>query len=169
MKNIIRRQLSLFVPPNEAEQIEYVRQTYNPLQSELIKSHVTLCRENEIENLDQIIQNLSQLPPGEISIDFGTILRSENGKGVLLPAQGSNMAYHNLRKQILSGLISNPDRPEPHITLMHPRNSTCTDSIFNLLKEIAFPNRLTFRKISLIEQVNGGKWEILKEFNLNDE
>lgn len=39
-----RLQLTLFVPPQQAASIEAIRQTVNPLQYALIKSHVTLCR-----------------------------------------------------------------------------------------------------------------------------
>ncbi len=49
---------------------------------------------------------------------------------------------------------------------MHPRNSTCTDSIFEKIKELEFPTELEFVKISLIEHRNGGKWPNLQEFNL---
>jgi hypothetical protein len=53
-----------------------------------------------------------------------------------------------------------------HITLIHPRNSTCTDAIFEQIKELKFPTVLEFGKISLIEQRNGGKWNVLQEFNI---
>jgi len=47
---------------------------------------------------------------------------------------------------------------------MHPRNSTCTDQIFDTIKQISLPQRLLFTKISLIEQKIGKKWHILSEF-----
>ena len=53
----IRRQLTLFVGEKDAITIEQIRQKFNPLQFKLIKSHVTLCREDEIENLEQVIEN----------------------------------------------------------------------------------------------------------------
>jgi hypothetical protein len=53
----IRRQLTLFVEQKDAEIIERVRQEFNPIQFNLIKSHVTLCREDEIQNLEQVISN----------------------------------------------------------------------------------------------------------------
>ena len=48
----MRRQLTLFVKKEDAETIEQIRQAFNPRQFELIKSHVTLCREDEIQNLE---------------------------------------------------------------------------------------------------------------------
>jgi 2'-5' RNA ligase len=56
--------------------------------------------------------------------------------------------------------------PVPHITLMHPRNSTCTDEIFEELKKLKFALTMKFDRISLIEQVNNGKWKILENFNI---
>ena len=41
-----RIQLTLFIEENEAETIEQIRKEFNPEQYELIKAHVTLCRED---------------------------------------------------------------------------------------------------------------------------
>ena len=47
---------------------------------------------------------------------------------------------------------------------MHPRNSTCTDNIFGQIEKVGLPTKLKFKKISLIEQKDGGQWKILQEF-----
>jgi 2'-5' RNA ligase len=160
----IRRQITLFVNPKDAEIIELVRQRFNPIQFSLIKSHITLCREDEIENIEQVISNLQSLPKKEIVIEFGKVKRFDNGKGVLLPAITDNKDLLTLRRQVLHGMIDNPRRYEPHITLMHPRNSTCTDEIFLQIEQLSLPKKLSFKKISLIEQEEGKKWNILQEF-----
>ncbi|MCB0517124.1 MAG: 2'-5' RNA ligase family protein [Chitinophagales bacterium] len=162
----IRRQLTLFVDVKDAEHIEQIRQEFNPRQFHLIKAHVTLCREDEIKNLEQVISNLFLLTQTELNIKFGKVERFDNGKGLLLPATNSNEEFDNLRRQVLSGLIDNPRKQEVHITLMHPRNSTCTDNIFKQVETINLPTILNFKKISLIEQKDGGQWKILQEFSL---
>lgn len=53
--------------------LKIVRQEFNHIQFELIKSHVTLCREDEIQNLDQILTNLAFSKQTEISIEFGNL------------------------------------------------------------------------------------------------
>jgi hypothetical protein len=164
--NNIRRQLTLFVEPEDAEIIEQVRQEFNPLQFELIKAHITLCREDEIQDLEKVISNLLLLTSTEISIEVGKVIRFDNGKGLLIPAKGINIEFQELRRQVLQGLIDNPRTQEPHITLMHPRNSTCTNKIFEIIKDISFPKNLKFKKISLIEQKDGRCWNIKKEFEL---
>ena len=168
MTNNIRRQLTLFVSPKEAETIEQVRQKFNPRQFELIKSHVTLCREDEIKNLDQIIINLSLLKQTELVIEFGKVARFDNGNGVLLPATTGSAEFQKLRKQVLVGLIDYPRKQEPHITLMHPRNSTCTDNLFKQIEQISLPTKIEFKRISLIEQQKGGQWLVLQEFAFKD-
>ncbi len=168
MTNNIRRQLTLFVNQKDAKTIEQVRQKFNPRQFELIKSHVTLCREDEIQNLAQVITNLSLLTQSEIVIEFGKVTRFDNGKGLLLPATTNNTAFQELRKQVLVGLTDNPRKQEPHITLMHPRNSTCTDNIFGQIEKVSFPTKLKFERISLIEQEIGGQWRVLQEFEFKD-
>jgi hypothetical protein len=166
MTNKIRRQLTLFVEHKDAEIIEEIRQEFNPRQFEIIKAHVTLCREDEILNLEKVKLNLLLLTQNDFDIEFEKIVRFDNGKGLLLPSATDNKEFDNLRRQILSGLIDNPRKQEPHITLMHPRNSTCTDNIFQQLEKINLPTKLNFKKISLIEQKDSGQWKILQEFDL---
>lgn len=153
-----RRQLTLFV---ENKTIEEIRAKFNPTQQALISTHVTLCREDELEDLEKVIANIRVLKIDKpIEISFNEVIRFENGKGVLIPANEDNNDFHNLRGAIL---IS-PRKHLPHITLMHPRNSTCTDSIFEEIKSYQLPTTLFFNRINLIAQKDGGKWEILDEF-----
>jgi hypothetical protein len=169
LTNNIRRQLTLFVHEKDAETIEQIRQKFNPLQFELIRSHVTLCREDEIHDIERVMANLSRLTKASIVIEFGKVARFDNGKGLLLPATIDSLEFQELRKEILFGLIDNPRKQEPHITLMHPRNSTCTDFIFSEIEKQSLPAKLEFATISLIEQENGGKWRVLQEFELKGE
>lgn len=164
----IRRQLTLFVEPKDAEAIEQIRQEFNPIQFKIIKAHITLCREDEIENIEKIKSNILCLAHIDIDIEFEKVERFDNGKGLFLPATSDNEEFDNLRKQILNGLVHNPRKQNAHITLMHPRNSTCTDKIFKKVRTIKLPIKLNFKKISLIEQKDGGEWEILEDFNLSD-
>lgn len=136
------------------------------MQRGLIDSHVTLCREDEIVNREVILENLNTLNSASIAINFGEVTRFDNGRGVMLPALGENEAYHRLRAEVLAGVAAVIRRPEPHITLLHPRNSTCTDDIFSAIQERSFPATLVFREICLIEQVNGGKWKVLERYLL---
>ncbi len=167
VKNKTRLQLTLFINEVESAAIENIRKQFNPKQYALIKSHVTLCREDEIDNIERVISNLKQLNQNELSITFGKAERFEYWKGVLLSAKGDNIAYYTLRKQILHGLNSNPRKQNAHITLMHPSNSTCTDVVFSQIEKIYLPTEFKFKTISLIEQKDGRPWEILQTFNLN--
>jgi hypothetical protein len=168
LETIIRRQLTLFVDKKYSHEIENVRRQFNPKQQTLIDSHVTLCREDEIQNINALFDNLQQLDTPKIIINFGQVIRFENGRGVMLPAFGDNEQFHLLRSTILYDLGITVRSPEPHITLMHPRNSTCTDEIFSVIQKISFPTHLMFNTISLIEQSNGTQWKILKSYKLND-
>ncbi|RYE55746.1 MAG: 2'-5' RNA ligase family protein [Sphingobacteriales bacterium] len=166
MTSKIRRQLTLFLGKEDAIQIEEIRLKYNPQQRELIDSHVTLCREDEIVNIDKVENNLKKLRHKPIAVDFGQAIRFENGKGVLIPSRDNNEPFQKLRQEILKGLDNNPRKHEPHITLLHPRNATCTDIIFESIARINLPVSFSFKAISLIEQTDGGKWETLKTFDL---
>ena len=167
MNSHTRKQLTLFVSSEDAIEIENIRRTFNPIQFGLIESHVTLCREDEIENLEAVMYNLEHIDSARITINFGEVSRFSDGKGVFIPASGNNEEFNRLRAKVLFHL-SRIRFHEPHITLMHPRNSTCTDDIFESIKRVNLPVTLSFDKISLVEQANGKPWRILKSFRLRD-
>jgi len=161
-----RQQLTLFADEKDTLIIEAVRNQFNPEQAALIKAHVTLCREDEIVPFEKVLKNLESLNEPVISIDFGEVVRFSTGKGILLPGIGTNKPFQQLRKAVLARLAEPPRLHEPHITLMHPRNSSCTDAIFNQIKAYRFPCTIKFKAISLIEQEEGKEWTVLREFKL---
>jgi 2'-5' RNA ligase len=156
----------MFVPPPDATVIESIRGQYNPLQRALIDSHVTLCREDELVSLDRVMQNLKQLRQPGLTLEFGGVVRSEGGKGVLLPVVAGVAEFQRLRRIVLQGLYDNPRQQVPHITLLHPRNSTCTDAIFDAIRSYTLPGIIRFGAISLIEQVDGGPWQVHHTYTL---
>ncbi len=162
----IRRQLTLFVPQKEAELIEAIRLRFNPLQYDLIKCHVTLCREHELTDLTQIIENIRLSPLRSIRLGFGKPVRFANGKGVLLPAVSGLSAFRQLRELILKGVVKDPGEQEPHITLMHPRNASCMDADFAFIEKAELPQTISFSNISLIEQSDSDPWKLLQSFDL---
>lgn len=161
-----RKQLTLFIDQSQAKAIEKIRLTFNPKQYALIKSHVTLCREDELEPLESVLRTLSSLDHAPIVLPLGPVKRFAENKGVLIPTIGEDIDFHQLRAKILTGLVDVPRIQKPHITLMHPRNSTCTDQIFDTIQQVSLPQRLRFTKISLIEQEIGKQWHTLREFEL---
>lgn len=161
-----RIQLTLFVPEINSAAIEAIRSRYNPVQYNLIAAHVTLCREDELLDLELVQYNLEQLIFPAITIRFDKPVRFNEGKGVLLPALDENTSFQELRKAVLNGIKKQPRDHSPHITLMHPRNSSCTSEIMEEILLAALPSSVTFDNISLIEQVNGGKWKPILEHPL---
>ncbi|WP_207431483.1 2'-5' RNA ligase family protein [Sabulibacter ruber] len=161
-----RHQLTLFLTENQ-ETIERIRARFNPAQFRLIPAHVTLCREEELQDLDKVRANLAAIKLATpLQVNLGQILRTADGKGAFLPSAGENRQFHAVRKAVLTGVVEHPRDHQPHVTLMHPRNSACTDEIFAQLMQHKFPAQLKFRTISLIEQKAGGKWNILQEFRI---
>jgi 2'-5' RNA ligase len=162
-----RIQLTLFIDEAQSAIIESIRMQFNPVQYDLIKAHVTLCREDELEKTDKVMLNLSLLNYNSITINFGKPVIFSDGKGLLLAAIGNNENFQQLRTTVLQGVIKNPRQHQPHITLLHPRNATCTDKIFEQIAQVKFPDKINFTKISLIEQEMENKWQVLKEIELN--
>ena len=163
--NTIRRQLTLFIDEPSGS-IEKIRAEFNPIQYQLIPAHVTLCREDEIEPIDKTIKRIESIVLKKpIGITFGKAKRFANGNGVYMNSIDNNNDFNNLRKLIL-GQSELEKTQIPHITLMHPRNSTCTNDLFEKIGNYKLPTELSFAKISLIQQINGGKWSVLQEFNI---
>lgn len=161
-----RKQLTLFLNPKETKVIEKIRHKFNPAQFELIKSHITLCREDEIEDLSAILQTIEQLNISSFELELGKVERFWEGKGVFIPIKDEHQKFQHLRALVLSKVTPSPRFHEPHITLMHPRNSCCTDNIFEQIQTINLPTYITISTISLIEQEIGKTWHVLKEYNL---
>lgn len=162
--NEIRKQLTLFIEESN-ENIEKIRGKFNPEQYNLINCHITLCREDEIDPIEKIIERIKAINLKKpIRIELNGVERFANGNGVFLPATENNIEFIELRETILG--TKQIKEQFPHVTLMHPRNSTCNEKIFSEIKKYVFPTELFFHKISLIEQKNGGKWNLVNEYNI---
>lgn len=159
-----RRQLTLFLDEKYSQAIENIRWLYNSEQYKLISAHITLCRENELHDIEKVIYNLNRLRHRPVHLTLTKPVRLDNGNGVLLPVTSDCQA---LRKEILSGILETPGIQRLHVTLMHPRNSCCTDRIFESISSNIFPTEIVLKKISLIEQIDNNEWQVLDEFALN--
>ena len=96
--NQIRKQLTLFIEESN-EKIEKIRAEFNPKQHNLISAHITLCREDEIESIDKIIQRIKSITLKKpIRIGFKSVERFSDGKGILIPATDKNIEF---QKRIL--------------------------------------------------------------------
>ena len=168
LNKIKRRQLTLFLSESCSSEIEKCREKFNSEQFKLIKAHITLCREDEIEELEKINANLNKMCFKSFDLKIGKPIRFSDNKGVLIPVVGNEVIFQNLRTEILNGVIEFPRSQKPHITIMHPRNSSCTTEIFQTITNLKFPNKLRFNKINLIEQTFGESWTILKEYKLKN-
>lgn len=158
-----RIQLSLYVPEPSNLELERVRRILDPVQAGLIPAHVTLCREDELVDIDlaALDSRLSKSRPGVISLQFGKP-ESFHQHGILLPCIAGEEAFHALRLWVLNTSVIR--RQMPHITLAHPRNpkfeSNTDDNISKASSEfvIQFPN------ICLIQQEGASAWKVLREY-----
>ena len=125
----IRRQLTLFIG-NSKETIEKIRAGYNPEQFKLIPAHITLCREDELEPIEKIIERIKSIQLEKpIRIELNGVERFAEGKGVLITATKGINDFRELRKTILETTELLREQ-FPHVTLMHPRNATYSDTLF---------------------------------------
>lgn len=158
-----RRQLTLYVPAEAAAELEAMRRVLDPVQSGLIPAHVTLCREDELEQLSfpELRRQAGTL--GAITLHFG---RPEafHEHGILLPCVGGQDEFHALRRRLLGS--SDIRRPEPHITLAHPRNPKAPGSSLATAASLPADLSISFDTIRLIQQEGTARWDVLELFGL---
>lgn len=160
----IRAQLSMYVPSADSEQLEAIRRLLDPVQSQLIPAHVTLCREDELEQLPipEIRRRLTASHLNPVTLRFGPP-ESFSGHGVLLPCIGGENEFHALRMHILG---SEYRVSRPHITLAHPRNPKAPGNSMLNASCLHDDIIITFPTVSLIEQTGLNPWLVLETFHL---
>lgn len=161
----IRRQLSLFVPQPVQADLEAVRIVIDPVQAQLIRAHVTLCREDELESVQQVALRARLIDPQSqsITLQFGQA-EAFSSHGILLPCVGGEADFHALRLHLLC--TKDIRRHAPHITLAHPRNPKAPGNSLADVRARLNTFFVTFASATLIQQVGNARWEELQEFAL---
>jgi 2'-5' RNA ligase len=162
MESMNRRQASLFLP--DQFQIESVRFRHNPAQARLIPAHVTLCREDEVADWDAFRARLASLCPFEITLGFGVPVRENDF--VYLPVCEGQDSFQEFRCAILA---KDARKQTPHVTIIHPRNGSCTDQIFADISATISSFQYTFREVMLIEQEDDGVWSLITRVGNSNE
>jgi hypothetical protein len=159
-----RRQLSLFLPEPERSLVDAVRAEVDPRQHALIPAHVTLCREDEVEDWDALWKRLEALGPIRVELELGAPLRLSH-RTILLPVSGSTASFDELRTALLG---ESAPSMRPHVTLLHPRNGAGKDGCLDVARKKRLPASVILREVSMIEQVDGGTWRVLASHGHGD-
>jgi 2'-5' RNA ligase len=158
----IRRQATLFLRDNAT--IDQLRWKFNPIQAALIAPHITLCREDEVDDWGRLEQVLREHRQQSVTLHFGNPLR--DGNLVYLPSSGAQTEFENLRALLLDTATSKARPHQAHVTIIHPRNGVCTSATFADIAASLRPFTATFEHVSLIEQIDGGPWRELGCYSL---
>jgi hypothetical protein len=141
--------------------VDAVRREFNPRQAALIDSHVTLIREDEVSDWDELAARIASYQLRPVRIEFG---RPERDGDMVLVRCIDSGPFDLLRESLLEA----PRKHGAHVTLIHPRNGICSDADFQIISSRIRPFAHTFDKIAFIEQSIGGRWEIFQRFQLAD-
>lgn len=161
----MRKQLSMYVPPEAAKEIEEVRRVLDPIQHGVIPAHITLCREDELADLSAIQQRLDKVALPPLRLRFGKP-ESFSGHGVLLHCVGGEDAFIALREYLLDSKTIRAQHP--HITLAHPRNPKAAGNSMSHASCLRENIAITFATISLIEQEGNQPWRVLSKHALRE-
>ncbi|MCC6244828.1 MAG: 2'-5' RNA ligase family protein [Gemmatimonadaceae bacterium] len=165
---ILRRQLTLFVPAPWCAHLDALRQTLDPIQASRIAAHVTLCREDEIAHADasSLLLRVTTWADGPLRLTFGSPQRFD-GHGILLPCKHGAGEFHALREWVLnrSGVRTHA----AHITLAHPRNPRAPGNTDAALATCQQSLELPFATVALIEQHGNAPWNIIQQATLGGE
>lgn len=160
-----RIQLSLYVPEPAATSLESVRRILDPVQSNLIPAHVTLCREDELAPYEHgvFVSRFTDIPLQPLTLHFGKPEPFQE-HGILLPCIAGENEFLTLREHVLGSRSIR--RLFPHITLAHPRNPKGAGNC--LANAGVLPERIsiTFTRINLIEQRVTSPWRVLETFHI---
>lgn len=155
----------MFLPEPEASVLDSVRRVLDPVQSDLIPPHVTLCREDELTSVkaEELKTRLASAHLTSLTLRFG---RPElfHEHGVLMPCIGGEQDFRSLREQVLGSCTIR--HQVPHITLAHPRNPRSAGNCLanaNVLPEVI---AVIFTGVKLIEQAGTMPWRVLQTFEL---
>lgn len=159
-----RRQATLFL--QRPSWVNKIRLDLNPAQARLIDAHVTLCREDEVSDWEELGRRLLDLQPHAVTLKFGPPHR--DGDLVYIPCVGSTSAFDDLRYMLLGIASAKPRKHNPHITLIHPRNGICSDAGFASIISVFEPFSYTFDEVAFIQQENSSIWETVQTFRLGD-
>ncbi|MFO0940531.1 MAG: 2'-5' RNA ligase family protein [Pirellulales bacterium] len=149
--SLTRKQASLYL--TNVPQVEAMRWKFNPQQAQLIPAHVTLCREDEVDDWQLLHERIEAIKDFELTLSFGEPKRDENF--VYLPIVDGDDRFHDLRRVLLD---KEPRRATPHVTIIHPRNGICDDQAFHEIRREITPFQFTFREIFRIQQFAGEGW-----------
>lgn len=153
----------MYVPQDAAREIEAVRRVVDPIQSRLIPAHVTLCREDELGDLESVRARLRRAPFKPLTLRFGKPLAFA-GHGLLLECVEGAGRFRALREYLLaSGRVR---EQKPHITLAHPRNPRSEGNSLGNASTLPEVIEVTFPSVCLIEQEGGGIWRLLEKYEL---
>jgi hypothetical protein len=160
---MIRRQLSLYAEGPLRARLEAVRTLVDPVQAALIPAHVTLCRDEEVADLDADAMAQRLRGATRLRLAFGAAERF-SGHGILLPCVSGQDAFHALRQRALGRL--DVRRAEAHLTLAHQRNPRAAGNDLAAACALPVPMGLEFEQVQLIEQAAMAPWRVLGVFAL---
>ncbi len=153
----------MYVPHDTAREIEAVRRIVDPIQSRLIPAHVTLCREDELGDLESVRARLRSAPFKPLTLRFGKP-SAFAGHGLLLECVEGEEQFRALRQYLLAP--SRVREQKPHITLAHPRNPKAGGNSLSHTSKLPEVVEVTFPNIYLIEQDGDAPWQLLEKYEL---
>lgn len=164
-----RFQLTLFVSGAAAQKIEDVRKILDPVQHNLIPAHVTLCREDELQDLEfsALQERLATWEAGPINLSFGApepFSTQGSTHGILLPCIRGAEEFQALRHLILGSTTAR--HPLAHITLAHPRNPKAAGNTLAAASDLEAGLKVTFGTVCRIRQDGHTPWCIVERFDL---
>lgn len=152
-----RRQLSLFVAEPERTELDALRARADPVQHALIPAHVTLVRDEDVDNWARVHARLEALAPLRLVLELGPPCALEGG-GAMLPVVGSTAGFDELRARLLAGQPGATRKQTPHLALLHPRNRARWGLSVAEVCAQRTPTRVVFERVVWIEQVAGEPW-----------
>lgn len=148
-------QLSLFVAEPERSVIDEVRKKYDPRQHANIPAHVTLCRDNEVDDWCRLKRKLAEFSEASLQFIIDEV-EELSDRCILMRLRPPATSFHELREHLLGNDCSSTI---PHITLLHPKNAQGNSPLERIRNE-TLPTVVHFSEINLIIRTESGVWRM---------
>lgn len=157
-----RAHATIFWPPSESEEIERLRNAWDPGMAEQIAAHVTVTYPEEVPLADDLMARLAvaaehvgpfRLRAGGMNV-FG---RPE--QGVYVEVADIDGGWRALRDAV--GTAHEPISVVPHITLVHPRTSHLGRDAWKSLEGTRIESEAVITAAT-VTGFDGTRWRILQ-------
>jgi 2'-5' RNA ligase len=160
------RQLTAFLPQPLGDQVDSVRRRWDPVMSDKIDAHFTVCHDLSDDQLE-MVGSLHNERPLRVRITRARVW-GEPSLGIYLDVEDSHGTVRGLREALV--IDNQPDMSfRPHVTLTHPRTTPpeIADTAWSALESWRLDIEVEIGSLDVVE-FDGRAWQTVRKVILGE-